>query len=342
MSLSESPGAAARFAAAALVVGGVVGALANHTMLNLGALNDAVAMADVVAGLVVWLLPWGRWPARATVVLAFAGLTLIGVSRAIGSTPPASFVASFVVVFMWVGVTQPPKTSFWLAGPAAIAYVVPVMLAANHEVTEIQSISIVLPVLLLVGEVPARMVAELRRAHDAERDYARRCEDDARTDELTGLGNRRMGERLLTNLLPGDAVLLVDLDHFKAVNDRFGHAGGDRVLRDLAAYLRSAVTDRGTIARFGGDEFLMVARQAGEHARSVAAGLAEGWRAQQPLTTCSIGVAVHDSRRPASDTYSRADTALYRAKQAGRDQVREFAREPGPAPVVDAPEPSTP
>ncbi|HEY2813047.1 MAG TPA: GGDEF domain-containing protein [Acidimicrobiales bacterium] len=328
MSVSESPRAATRFAAAALSVGGLVGLAANHLMLNGSIANDIVAGIDVLVGVAIWFLPWDRWPARATLVLAPIGLTLIGASRAIGSTPSATFVASFVMVFMWVGVSQPPGTSFWLAGPAVVAYLVPTMLAAHHDPNEFGALTVVLPVLVLAGEAPARMVAELRRAHAAERDYAMRCEDDARTDELTGLGNRRMGERLLSTLVPGDAVLLVDLDHFKDVNDRFGHAGGDRVLRDLGVYLRSTAEENDTIARFGGDEFLIVARGAGERAVRVAQALADGWRDQQPLATCSIGVAVHDSRRPVSDTYSRADTALYRAKQAGRDQVRDFGADP--------------
>jgi diguanylate cyclase (GGDEF)-like protein len=328
MSLSDSPGAAARFAAGVLAIGGVVGVLVNHFLLSGTAANDVVACIDVFVGLTIWVMPWDRWPARASVIIAPIGLVLIGASRAVGSTPSASFVASFVMVFMWVGVTQPPRTAFWLAGPTAVAYLVPTFLAGGHDSTDLQAITIVLPILVLAAEIPAQMVAELRRAHAAEREYAMRCEDDARTDELTGLGNRRMGERLLATLVPGDAVLLVDLDHFKDVNDRFGHAGGDRVLRELGVYLRSTTKHNDTIARFGGDEFLIVARGAGENAVKVAERLANGWRAQQPPATCSIGVAVHDSRRAVSDTYSRADTALYRAKQAGRNQVRDFGSEP--------------
>ena len=324
MSLSDSPQAATRFAAAVLAIGGVVGCAVNHLTLAGTAANDIVAAVAILVGIAVWFLPWQRWPARVTVVIALLGLTLIGAWRAVGYTPSASFVASFVMVFMWVGVTQPPKTSFWLAPPTAVAYLVPTYIVAGAHSTDLQAITVVLPVLVLSAEIPARMVAELRRAHEAEREYAARCENDARTDELTGLGNRRMGERLLATLVPGDAVLLVDLDHFKDINDRFGHAGGDRVLRDLGVYLRSMVKSRDTIARFGGDEFLIVARGAGENAVKIADRLAAGWREQQPAATCSIGVAVHDSRRAVSDTYSRADTALYRAKQAGRNQVRDF------------------
>jgi diguanylate cyclase (GGDEF)-like protein len=231
---------------------------------------------------------------------------------------------------MWVGLTQPPRTSYFLIGPAVIAYVVPIALSANYAATEIQSLSIVLPVLVASAEVPARMVAELRRARATEHEYALRCAYEARTDELTGLGNRRFGERLLGGLLPGDAVLLLDLDHFKAVNDTFGHAGGDRVLRDLGEYLRSAVREDDAVARFGGEEFLIVVRRGAADAMDVAERLTCGWRDQHAPTTFSVGVSVHNASQPVSATFSQADTALYRAKQNGRDQVRLFGAEPAP------------
>jgi diguanylate cyclase (GGDEF)-like protein len=328
MNLSESPRAAARFAAVVLVVGGLAGLVTNHQMVHRGGWNDVLSVVNVAIGITAWILPWQRWPAWATVVLAPIGLTLIGVSRGLGAEPSASFVASFVMVFMWVGLTQPPRTSFFLSGPAILAYIVPIALSAHHDATELQSLAIVLPVLVASAEVPARMVAELRRARAAEHEYALRCADDARTDQLTGLGNRRFGERLLGELMPGDGVLLLDLDHFKAVNDTFGHAGGDRVLRDLGDYLKGALRDDDAVARFGGEEFLIVVRRGGPEAIEVAERITRGWRDQHPLATFSMGVSVHDATRPVSATFSQADTALYRAKQNGRDQVRLFGAEP--------------
>src|SRR5579864_4053510 len=158
MNLSESPRAAARFAAVVLVLGGIAGLLADHLMVHRGGANDVLSLANAACGIVAWFLPWQRWPARATVVLAPVGLMLIGVSRGLGAEPSASFVASFVMVFMWVGLTQPPRTSYFLAGPAALAYLLPIALSANHNATELQSLAIVLPVLVVSGEVPARMV----------------------------------------------------------------------------------------------------------------------------------------------------------------------------------------
>ena len=144
MSLSDSPRAAARFAAAVLAIGGVVGCLTNHLTLSGTAANDIVAAIDILVGITVWFLPWDRWPARANVSIALAGLVIIGAWRAVGYTPSASFVASFVMVFMWVGVTQPPKTSLWLAAPTAAAYLIPTLVVAGRHSPDLQAIFVVL------------------------------------------------------------------------------------------------------------------------------------------------------------------------------------------------------
>jgi len=178
------------------------------------------------------------------------------------------------------------------------------------------------------------MVAELRRARVAEHEYALLCASEARTDELTGLGNRRFGERLLARIMPGDVVMLLDLDHFKEVNDTFGHAGGDRLLRDLGAYLRGALRDGDSVARFGGEEFLVVVKGGCGDAAEVAERLRRGWHDQHPAATFSVGVTVHDAARTVAATYGQADTALYRAKQAGRDRVHVFGAEPSARAVL--------
>jgi diguanylate cyclase (GGDEF)-like protein len=149
----------------------------------------------------------------------------------------------------------------------------------------------------------------------------------AMQDALTGVGNRRRAALLLEALRPEDAVVLIDLDHFKLVNDTAGHATGDRVLVLLGRYLREAARDVDAIARYGGEEFLLVLRNANDAALSATARLLDGWRALQPLTTFSAGVAVHQPGRSPAATLGRADAALYRAKRNGRDRVCEDAAE---------------
>ncbi|MDJ0870073.1 MAG: GGDEF domain-containing protein [Myxococcota bacterium] len=145
--------------------------------------------------------------------------------------------------------------------------------------------------------------------------------DETRHDALTGLGNRRKAAARLEALEPGDALVVLDLDHFKRVNDTLGHAGGDDVLRELSRFLARSLRDGDEAYRMGGEEFLVVLRQAGPDARIAGERLCEGWRHEDPVTTFSAGIAVHASGQEPADTLERADAALYEAKRAGRDRV---------------------
>ncbi len=84
--------------------------------------------------------------------------------------------------------------------------------------------------------------------------------DASLQDELTGLGNRRGASAALSRVAPGDAIVMLDLDNFKRVNDEFGHAAGDDVLRRLGAFLREMVREGDACARYGGEEFVLVLR----------------------------------------------------------------------------------
>jgi diguanylate cyclase (GGDEF)-like protein len=150
----------------------------------------------------------------------------------------------------------------------------------------------------------------------------------AGTDVLTGLANRRVCQQALVALHPGDAVVMIDLDHFKAVNDRFGHVVGDDVLKSLADCMRQVGRKSDCIARYGGEEFALVLKDA-EYAGAGATlkRLIQLWTTTNPLTTFSAGVAIHDAGDPPAVTLERADAALYRAKQMGRNRV-EHADDP--------------
>jgi diguanylate cyclase (GGDEF)-like protein len=176
--------------------------------------------------------------------------------------------------------------------------------------------------------------------NEAGRVLARQREDarvrrEAQTDPLTGLCNRRAFDERLRHLDYDDTVMLIDLDHFKAVNDRHGHPGGDRALRALAACMRDAAGTEDCTARIGGDELAMVLRGGGRRGGLHAAEqLRDLWARTDPVTTLSIGIAVHLPGESPSATVSRADTALYEAKRTGRDcfvihDRRVAVREPG-------------
>jgi two-component system cell cycle response regulator len=164
-------------------------------------------------------------------------------------------------------------------------------------------------------------------AHEQERRTSQALAEASVRNELTGIGNRRHAATLLESLMPGDAVLLLDVDRFKEINDTHGHAAGDAVLVTIGAYLRGCLRYEDSAARYGGEEFLVVIRQVPTSARRAADRLLEGWRATFPRATISVGVAVHTPDQTAAATLGHADAALYAAKRTGRDRVCEFALE---------------
>ncbi len=144
----------------------------------------------------------------------------------------------------------------------------------------------------------------------------------ATSDPLTGLTNRRLAMRVLSRLAVGDTVMFVDLDFFKKVNDTLGHEAGDGVLRSFGRSLQAVARAGDTVARLGGEEFLLLLPRTGiDGALAAAERLRTQWAATRPQpVTFSAGVVTvaHDGGISA---LRQADQALYRAKQAGRDRV---------------------
>jgi diguanylate cyclase (GGDEF)-like protein len=142
----------------------------------------------------------------------------------------------------------------------------------------------------------------------------------ARTDPLTGVPNRRVWEEELPRELDrarrmGTAlcVAMIDLDHFKAYNDRFGHQAGDRVLKDAASAWQTQVRPTDLLARYGGEEFMLLLPTC---ALGDAIQIVERLQAATPLVTCSIGMASWDFRESPQELVERADQALYAARAA--------------------------
>jgi len=151
-------------------------------------------------------------------------------------------------------------------------------------------------------------------------------------DDLTGVLNRAEFLRRAEAVFAGSgrngtgAVLVADLDGFKALNDGFGHAAGDHALDRFGTVCRQALGDEGVVGRLGGDEFAILLED-GELAEEVAARISGLYRdapAGQPATTVSFGVAAIDPSVGVKDTIVRADVALYQAKAAGRDRVVRY------------------
>jgi two-component system cell cycle response regulator len=200
-------------------------------------------------------------------------------------------------------------------------------------------------------ELRARVHVQLRNKRQfdtlqrvrSERDTLRR---DVQIDALTGLLNRRaletgVAERCAARERFG--VLFMDLDHFKSINDRFGHEVGDRVLIAVGHVLKSGLRPGDVVARYGGEEFVALIAGAGpESARLVAERLRMNVEEMEPIhrgptsVTISVGAGVYDPQRAEEapvELLRRADVALYDAKRGGRNRVvvaTPVGPEPGP------------
>jgi diguanylate cyclase (GGDEF)-like protein len=199
-------------------------------------------------------------------------------------------------------------------------------LTQEHNVQQLQAAVIGLGLLLLMvlGVVAWRQ----RRTSISMRSLAM-------TDELTGVPNRRAALRRLANIMhrhdaESCAVLIIDIDHFKSINDKHGHPEGDEALKAVVAKLRTLVQPPALLGRLGGEEFVVVlpatplegARLAGEIYRSQVMSIdAQRWLTDSQITV-SIGISIS---KPGIDTpttmLQRADAALYAAKHAGRNCV---------------------
>jgi diguanylate cyclase (GGDEF)-like protein len=151
-----------------------------------------------------------------------------------------------------------------------------------------------------------------------------RLESIARTDDLTGLPNRRAWEEELPRELLRSkrasrplCVAMIDLDHFKAFNDERGHQAGDRFLKQAAAAWGQELRGTDFLARYGGEEFALALPGC---TPEIAVDVAERMRAATPEgETCSVGLACWDGEEDAAALIGRADAALYNAKHRGRN-----------------------
>ena len=171
-------------------------------------------------------------------------------------------------------------------------------------------------------------ITELKGIEAEREELLEQVQDMARRDPLTGLPNRRaLEEQLPTEMararraLAPLCVAILDIDHFKAYNDTHGHLAGDKVLRACAKSWDASLRAEDTIARVGGEEFLVLLP---DTSAEQAAEIVERLRAQTPMgQTCSAGLARWDYNEGIGELLSRADKALYLAKAGGRDQLAE-------------------
>lgn len=266
-----------------------------------------LAALAVAGGGVLW-----RWGHRFSTVgvsafLAF-GTAIIAAAQYLAGGGGAS--ASYAMLYVWVALYaamsfRPHVVALHLAGTVLAHGAVLVRMA---EVGSMSSrVALTLGTQIAASVVVGRMAAHLRTI--------------AETDHLTGLPNRRRAARALTrSTAPGRrsrrevAVAVLDLNGFKAINDRLGHAAGDAMLVGAARAWSTALEPSWTLARTGGDEFLLVVPEPGGASLDDALGRL---RAAAPDVDFSAGTAVWDGDESVDVLLDRADRALYAAKQAG-------------------------
>ncbi|VTR78540.1 GGDEF domain-containing protein [Cellulomonas hominis] len=317
------------FCGAVVLVGALLLGVDQHGLRVLAGTSAAMLVA---VGLSL-LVPWARgsaatvaFPVVVLVALGGLGLTTSGVA--------GSFAGLIPLCFVYLGLFHP--------GRVAVA-VLPLALAAYVSMVSVLDSSAL--VRLSVYAVTWWAVAQsLALATEYQRDLARRLRSDARTDALTSLANRRDLDERLTAALPGDCLVIADLDHFKCVNDTQGHVAGDAVLERFGHHLDQHLRRRDYAARYGGEEFVLILpRTEPVQAMNMLRALRTEWAEEGTGVTFSAGIALITEETPPGSALAAADIALYRAKQAGRDRFRIATealgarRRPTEAPAEGAP-----
>ena len=251
-----SSASSARLAAWLFVAAGLIG-LANDLLP--GSFGDGKPLAaaldalNIVIGIAAWCAPWERWRPQAVLVLPLLALANLSINISIGLVPDGTYGVWLVLIFVWIGQSQPPWASLAMGPVAGVAFALPFLFGTSGSKAVVVAAAISIPVAMLVGFTIARKERATQAAVVGQRAALDVLAAANLTDDLTGLGNRRRANVILDALEPGESLAILDLDHFKLVNDALGHQGGDLVLQELGQYLRTAVRGVDSVARFGGE-----------------------------------------------------------------------------------------
>lgn len=288
---------------------------------------------------------WGRAFWTQTTIVGLAMVLPTAAGFAVGLSGAATILANIAIAVLlgmsgaqyWYGRSEAPLPMtanallYWITAVSFLLCCVPLvaqgqLVLTTRPVNWAEDINSIVAIIGLTGIGAVSLALNQTRS-------ARRHQSAAMTDPLTGLLNRRaLFDRLASrNVEPGTATVVLDLDHFKSINDRFGHACGDVVLEHFASVLRSHLAASDLAARIGGEEFCIVMPHTSAR---LASRLAEGIRrslnarrvatpAGEIAATVSIGVAICSGTPERFEALlERADRACYAAKNEGRNRVQ--------------------
>jgi len=339
-SLRQRCGAAAVQAAGLFAVSGLLAVAAIPTTPGRATILLVIAVLDLAAAAGVVACPWRSWPERRSALIALPAFALIGLSTWAFGGFAAGTGPFFVLFFAWLGLHHQRREILWCVPLAALAYAVP-LAVAGAPARLVGSVVILMPVVVCVALLISSHVRALGEAREL-------MAFQATHDALTGLPNRPESIALLHAALSRNqrrselvAVLYLDLDGFKSVNDTLGHRAGDDVLRAVGDRLRGEIRAGDIAGRLGGDEFVVVLESLTSEELALDVGerivgvLSHPFRIAEGRTArigASVGITYNlDGSVDAEAVLHEADLALYRAKSQGRGQVVVFgtALDPG-------------
>jgi diguanylate cyclase (GGDEF)-like protein len=276
----------------------------------------------------------------------FAALYLKPQYRIIINLMIMSSVHAFCARALFVRVEQPLRTAFIIGGTAfAIVSISSFLRIFDIALSPVETVhrykaGAASPIMYMFVSV-AQMAMSFAFMLMINFRLVQNVNELASTDSLTGALNRRSLEKFASHqtelaLLSKKsiAVMMIDIDHFKKINDQYGHPAGDHVLRSASELMKTMVRNTDVVARYGGEEFCMVlpdssaaeAQILAERLRQKYEALVMHWNGESFNSTISIGIAdTHHSGSDFSKLVQHADQALYRAKTMGRNRVEIFS-----------------
>ena len=270
------------------------------------------------------LLPAGPEPlVGARVSRFFIQPGFVSLVKAIDDDPPEGYRGAMTIGDL-AGVMRTLRGHAWRSD-------IGIELIAEYDIAELERLN---DAILDLNKEASIAQYALTSANARLKQREGRIAEEAMTDALTGVGNRRRLDQALALEIgrarrDGTALsaIMADIDHFKRVNDEYGHSSGDKVLTRLGTLLRSQTRPTDIVARFGGEEFVVLMPNAGiaealSRAEQLRTALAAEVVAPLPMpVTASFGVAELAGGEDATSLLHRVDVAMYQAKEGGRNRV---------------------